>query len=416
MGILLAGIFYGLPFADLLTGFLLSSGLASEGGLSSPSQLARMLLLALLGLRLRPSEAGIVAAVLGLALVSETFGAFHHQSTYGVGIGLANGFKLAYIATLAFVLSGWISKGHLAIEELLSLALNSAFIYSTNVVLALFLGFGEKTYGAGTFGTKGFVPSNNGLSMTLGTLLVMAATTPTTPWTRIRNGVLLLGCLFIGAKASLVFVVVYVAILLARAKPQVKILSVGVVGLAAFLLRERIQRAFSLVFDVIIFRFQLNEGNFFRFIASGRDANISTALGNLGPDFASAARLVTGMGALVSFRDLRTLELLHPAPGGRLVYETLETDFFDLLFQYGVVAASVYLGVIAFVASRFAIAGKPIHLMCWMLVAGFSLVAGHVLFNGMSSTVVAVMIALSATSLPSESSRSSMYSPQARVA
>ncbi len=398
--IVLAGIFYALPFSDLLTGMLLSFGLANEGGLSSPSQLARMLLLVLLSTRLRNVQMGIIASILGLVMVSEIIGAFFHQSGYGVGIGFANGFKLAYVTTLVLVLSDWIAEREISPEELAGHALNGGMIYAINVILALVLGFGEKTYGEENFGTKGFVPSNNGLSMTLGTLLVLGATMTASPWGRIRNLVLMFGCLFIGAKASIVFCLAFLGILLVRARPLVKVTALVGCGAAVLVLLEKLTTAFKTVFDVILFRYELSDGNLFKFLASGRDAYIGIALGNLHADAISAVRLLTGLGALVSFRDLTTLAPLHASKGTALVYETLETDLFDLLFQYGLVASTIYLSVITFVALRFLHRRMLVHLACWLLVSGFSLVAGHVLFNGMSATVVAVLVAISVPPSP----------------
>jgi len=131
---------------------------------------------------------------------------------------------------------------------------------------------------------------------------------------------------------------------------------------------------------VIIFRYNVN--TFSQFILSMRDNYITNAIYHYSNEGALVLRNIFGTGLFMSFRN----------PGEiNLIYDTLETDLFDLFFAYGIIGALVYIYIIMN-SIVFSFVRKQIYLLLiWILVAGHSIMAGHVLFNGLS-IISAIMV------------------------
>jgi hypothetical protein len=396
--LLLIGLFYVLPMVDLLTGALLFLQITSEGGLASPSQLFRMMLFGLCATRLKLIQAGVILCIISICVFSEYLGSFTHQSPYGLGIGVVNLFKISYIVCVSFVAVNWLTDGKFTKQQILSHALNGTVIYATNVVLAAIFGLGEKTYGAGTFGVKGFVASNNGLSLTLGCALILSLMNQHTFWEKFRSLAILAGTLLIGAKASIAFVLTFLVVTFFRAKTWEKsaAIAIGIVVILQFY--HKLKEIFNVMFDVIVFRYKNFGGDIAGFLASGRDNYIEFAFSSLSDSFTSIGRIVFGQGALVSFHNLETMRQLHDLGGGGIRYETLETDLFDILFQYGALVAILYVGVIAAISIRSFQMRNWVLLLAWIMMCMFSVLAGHTVFNGMSATMIILIVAMSSKS------------------
>jgi len=393
--LILYWIFFLLPLADLFTGALLSWNLFSEGGLASPSQAFRMALLVVAFWQLKAVQVAYVSSLIFVCLISEYIGMLTHQSVYGFGIGVVNVFKIVYVCCLSLVISNLVFEKKISKTQLLELALNGLLIYSFNVVLAAVFGFGEKTYGDGTFGTKGFVPSNNGLSLTLGAALILSLHFKSRLSHVLRSWVIFVAVVLIGAKASIVFVSAFSLVVFIRAKVSLKIVGlVFVVSVIGYFFEE-LAGAFAVVFDVIVWRYQNSSDGIVSFLASGRDAYVKFAFSGIGMNLSDMFRLIFGQGALVSFHDLETMKPLHFSGSNLTKYETLESDLFDVLFQYGSVLVMGYLLIMIGVSVRFLWMRQWLFLVAWLLICMFSILAGHTIFNGMSATLIILLVAIS---------------------
>ena len=86
----------------------------------------------------------------------------------------------------------------------------------------------------------------------------------------------------------------------------------------------------SLIFDVVYLRFQ-NSPSVLSFLMSSRDVFAIDALNSISFQGIYVLRLIIGFGVFISFRN----------PNGTFtMYDTLESDFFDVLFMYGIVLCS----------------------------------------------------------------------------
>lgn len=95
-----------------------------------------------------------------------------------------------------------------------------------------------------------------------------------------------------------------------------------------------------------------------------------------------STRWFIGAGSYVSFQD----------PTAVFQYDTLESDVFDIFFMYGLAGVVAYCQMFAYGAIMLK---KHIYfLLTWGLLFMHSLFAGHVIFNGMSITILAFFLAI----------------------
>ena len=76
-----------------------------------------------------------------------------------------------------------------------------------------------------------------------------------------------------------------------------------------------------------------------------------------------------------------------------VVFDVLETDFFDVAFMYGAIGLAIY-SVFWLVALSLAVSRIALFIPLALLFA-HSLVAGHTIFNGMIVLPIATALALS---------------------
>jgi hypothetical protein len=134
----------------------------------------------------------------------------------------------------------------------------------------------------------------------------------------------------------------------------------------------------GVVFDIVVKRYEQAE-NFILFIGSGRIGYVEHAFQVFLDQRDIAIRLVFGSGAFLSFQD----------PSYVSTFDTLETDIFDVLFMYGIIGVFVYL--FAFSRLIVLLSKTSVFLLAVSLLFLHSLVAGHVLFNGLSTFVIAIL-------------------------
>ena len=92
------------------------------------------------------------------------------------------------------------------------------------------------------------------------------------------------------------------------------------------------------------------------------------------------------MGVFVSYRD--PLSPIGP-------YDTLESDFLDIFYMYGMFGMFAYLALWSFILLRFIKLKMSYLLIVTLCTLGYSLIAGHVLFNAMSSMIISILLLLS---------------------
>jgi hypothetical protein len=136
----------------------------------------------------------------------------------------------------------------------------------------------------------------------------------------------------------------------------------------------------SKVYEVVIFRY--NNNDFLSFIFSSRDDFVTDAFRSYyKTDY--ILRFFTGGGSILSFQK-----------PDNFTYDTLETDLFDIFFMFGIIFALIYLSIILFFLHKAFVYKKYTMVFIFLLVSFHSIMAGHVIFNGMSSIVVVMLMLL----------------------
>ena len=375
---------------DFLTGFLLISGFFKSGSVGSPSQLGRLILAALSLYVLRRSPRFFTICIMGatyvIALELVSFFLLHHNPK-GFFSAIISGYKPLLFLFVVLTYFFFKHKKQINAWMLLSYGRLSALIYGFNVIICAVLEIGAKTYGSGTFGTKGFVPSNNGLSMVLGvytlvSLFMYLKTRKSKDF--VYFSLICLSCLLVGAKTSLIFPFVAFLVLFIKMNLWYKLYLIAFVGVWIFSYFEVIVTIFRAIFDVVIYRFE-NNASFWTFIASSRDKFVIEAFNQYDLSGWWVLRILFGLGAFVSFRNPNSINQM----------EMLETDLFDVFFRYGLVLILICAIVVFWAALSNLYQKRYLLFLTWCLAIIFSSVAGHVVFNGMSTTVIQVLFVVS---------------------
>ncbi|EHQ2336176.1 O-antigen ligase family protein, partial [Vibrio cholerae] len=165
-------LFIILPLFDMLNGYLVVNGAIDEGGVASPSQLARIVAVILLLITMYVDKINITIPILisSYILLVETFSGLFHHSVFGAIIGLTNAYKIVYLILLMFCLKNIINNRS-DLEYMASMMGANLYIISCSIVFALITGLGNSTYGWGG-GTKGFFASGNSLGIYLGAMSI----------------------------------------------------------------------------------------------------------------------------------------------------------------------------------------------------------------------------------------------------
>lgn len=379
--LLLLSVFILLPLFDALNGYLVVKGLIAEAGIASPSQIGRLLVSILLVYILYASKQGIIPVFLFVYLfIVEVISALYHGSQYGFTYGVVSAYKLGYLILLTIIIKRY-SQTPQGMRQLgfyckINLVIISSLLYFSTVT-----GIGNSTYGFG-FGTKSFFASGNGLGLYLGigTLFLIALNQyKISPINQKTLLFIIFSIALIGSKTALVLCMVNLLCMVYLSRFRVVFLIFFILILLLFL--PQIMNTLSLVFDVILKRLN-NADNFLVYLGSGRVDYVSDAFKVYFKSDPNPFRLIFGMGAYTSFQNPLTV----------YKFDTLETDLFDLLFMYGLLSVLCFLSIISLVL--FHLRKYKILFLGMILLSLHSIIAGHVLFNGMSSVSFTLFICI----------------------
>lgn len=266
-----------------------------------------------------------------------------------------------------------------------------AILFPACIIVPSIFDSGLSTYSSGDVGFKGWFFSQNDLCFCLSMLysyslcvLVEYKNSRSKLLIHLTGAVLCCICLMLlGLKSGLICIVFFSAGYIAMSKrlsKTVKMLALAamlvVFLLLLFLMSEQVSKLIErwrYLYDLL--------GNFPTFITSGRIDRISLAATFLQQEGCSTW-LLFGSG------------LSYTAP--LKPYALIEMDFFDLLFQFGLLGAlAVYGYFIApyLQAVRWAWGKLPLHYrFATPIMVGMSLFAGHIFVNSaLSGTMVAVL-------------------------
>lgn len=380
--VLLVSLFIILPIADAINGFLVVKGVISEAGIASPSQLGRLFVSVLLVYLLTIKKLGVLPAFLFLYFLSvEVVSGLYHNNSYGFTYGVVSAYKLGYLILVTIVLNHY-TKTEKGMKQLALYLKYNIFIIALLLYFSIFTGIGNSTYGHG-FGTKSFFASGNGLGLYLGVGVLILIGFKRYNLLSINNSSLFflaLSIAFIGSKTALVLCLVNIIFMVSLSKYRMLFIILFSLLMITFL--PQIIESFNVIFDVIIKRLNSSD-NILLYLASGRLDYVLDAFSTFFKTEPSVYRYFFGMGAFTSFQN----------PYSVVKFDTLETDVFDLLFMYGLLASAFFVFVNVFILLK--LRKYKIFFFGMLLLTLHSAIAGHVLFNGMSSITFALFICIS---------------------
>lgn len=372
----LYSLFYLTPIIDALNGYMIFNHILPEGGIFSPTQFFRFYLTIFSLLFLTKKQLFIFLFFVFYIFLIEYISFLFHGNIKGFITGFIYSYKIIYILAVFYAIYNISDK--VEFIEIIKFFVYGAFIYGLILLFSIFSGISEPTYTEGNFGQKGLFSSGNGLSIYLGVSSLIAFF-----YYEKKQGVreylvfivIFISTLAVGTKATIIFLFVILSILFFHHGKIIKLSLSSLLFFIFMFFYNELLTSFSTAFDVIVFRYN-NSDDIFSFIASNRDNYISNAFEYFNIDGWAVLRFIFGAGVFISFRDHSDVNL---------VYDTLESDFFDVFFSFGLLGLILYLGI--FFIALFKIVKKfnLVVFVGWITLFSYSFIAGHVLFNAMSS-------------------------------
>ena len=380
-------LFYIAPFIDALSGYLVLSKIIMEGGAGSPSQLFRLLIMLIALILLLEDKKKFLTIVLfvGYVITIEFSFFMIHQNLYGYIIGLVYGNKLVYLLLIFMSLHIMLKSKFLSYLDLIKHIRNYITITAIILSLSFLFGVGFNTYGEGTFGFKGFFAAGNGLGVFQGIGLLISIyywKVTQERYSLVFALIILFSTVIIGSKTALILSLLgFLSIIIFTKSIWLKSLVILLISLTIGIYINDILDIFYTVFDVILFRFG-NSDSIFSWIFSNRDNYFIDAINSVSFDGLLILRLFIGFGAFISFRE---------PLGNYPSIDILESDFADVLFMYGILFIVIYVLFILFNLYKGLNSKKFFLTFIFLLIISHSLIAGHVLFNGMSGVLVPLL-------------------------
>lgn len=378
--IVLGFIFLCLPFFDMINGILIVRGFLPEGFLASPSQIGRVMAAALLAYvavvaRLRATW----LLIFGVGMLIEIIVGLRYGHPYGVMFGFMTIYRFTYLWLLFIVMEYYAKQDVSLLGQFLKYNL---ILICLTIIFSSITGLGNSTYGWG-FGSKGFFASGNGLGIYLGIVsLSLLAMRHYRMYMGTSITIYIVACcsmFLIGSKTAILLGIVL--LVLSSWLLRFRMLFISVLASIPMLFFDQFVNAAKLAFDVIIMRYQ-NSSSLIEFMSSGRVEYINEAFSTYSSQHIDFLRWLVGAGSYISFQN----------PLEPLIYDTLETDPFDILFMYGFVGLAMYF--LMYLYGAFLLRSNAYLFFTWGLLFMHSIFAGHVIFNGMSVTILAFLLAL----------------------
>ncbi len=378
----LYSFFYLSPFADALNGALIFNNIIPTNGLFSPTQIFRFFIMILSFSFMKSKKLMIIVFMTSYIIFIEGISFFNYLDIKGLMLGVIYANKIIYMILIMFTIRSIIEKEGILL--IIKFFRDSTLIYALILLVSTLLGIHESTYGYGAFGSKGLFASGNGLSVFLG-----IGTMVSYYWYRLYpyfnnlviSYMILIATVLISTKASIVFLLLFLFLQYWYAKPKIKILLLIFFSLFFIYFHEYIFSTLTSLFDVIVYRFKERE-SLFTFLLSGRQNYISNALNVYDLSGIRILRLFFGAGVFVSFQDFSQVNI---------EYKTMENDFFDVFFYFGLIGLFLYLCFIMIGYYKLYKQKNIILFFSWSAIVFYSIVAGHVLFNGMSNVALVIL-------------------------
>lgn len=393
-------IFYYLllsPLFDAITGLLIGHNLIEAGFIGAPTQVWRLFALFyfLFNLNYKKKSSLKIIVYMFFIFFVEFFAFYlYTQDIKAFFFGLNYGFKPIFLFTIFAYTDQKINSGELKIYDIIQCFILSTTIYASVVIFSFVTHTGLPSYVNGGFGTKGYFPSNNALSMLLGIGSLFALWTKNKKTNKYNTLFLLInivGCMLIGAKTSLIFSFIVLVVYFFRSSFKIKIISFITIIFLLSIFYVQIQTLFNGIFAVVLFHAEhsQSENKFIEFIASSRDLFIKDALSHFDITKILITRFIWGAGVIVSFKNPFNLSYNYIYKND--YFNTLESDPADTFFYYGLIGLIIYILYFLTGIWKSINLNNRKYLIPFIIAYFFSFFAGHVVFDGMAGLVLPIL-------------------------
>ena len=381
-----------LPIVDNLTGALFKLKLMSEGAIGSPSQLVRFILFtAVVWLvnneKNNKSLPKILLVTCYLFAVELVLACFHMNFKAFLS-GIVFSIKILFALCCYSYVASWINFDKQRTIYVIKQIINYGTIVAVLVLLAYLSGFHISNYKIG-IATRGLFISGNGLGIVLGIstiFLVHFSRNISLLWLS-HIFLLMATTALLGTKASLVFLMVALALLSLKLAKQAPIITVILLTFFSIYFLLPLIDILSALFENIIYKFS-NIDDKLTLIASSRDLFIKNAFAEMKVEALYALRVLFGGGAYYAYTDFTV--------GNTILRKSLENDLFELFFSYGIVSIIAYLSIYIYAIKSCFSKHNFVIALSVTLVFLHSILMGHVLFNGTSAITYALCLAVAA--------------------
>lgn len=368
------------PICDITTGFMIFRMGISESFVGSPSQLIRLIFIATGFCVITHRQQKICLGILLWVIFIESFSLFYIPYIKLFVSGLNYSLKILYIVIAYFWINNYCNLDYNYFTKFKYCVLISACIYSFGIIIPTLLGISRATYHEGTFGQKGLIASGNAAGIYLGVIFCIL----TSQKIKISQTFIFLSILsaliLLATKTALGFIIIGLLLGIITLKKSIKYpIMIGTISLL-LIFSPIIMEQLSIVADVIIFRFEHSD-NIWSFLMSSRDDYIIDAFKEFYKSPIWIFKLIFGGGAFISFRSKYF---------SGMEFDTLENEFCDVLFMYGIIGIFFYLGIMIHFLKRIFNKSNILGFI-FLLFCLHSIVAGHVLFDGIP-TLAGILI------------------------
>lgn len=377
-----------LPIFDNMSGALFKLKIIGDGSIGSPSQLGRLLatvfVIYLISKLSTKNTQKTAFFVLFYFTLVECVSALFHWEFKPFLYGVVTSSKIVYVVFCILFFVDQVKQKRLTRFELERWLIIYGTVVSVLVLLAYFSGFHIANYSKG-IATRGLFVSGNGLGVVMGSCaLVLVHQTQKFSFKRLAHILMLLvTTALIGTKGGLIFFLCGLSYLAMKLAKKFPFISLALFSIIAYYVVPPLLEILGSVFENIIYKFN-NIDNKWVLLASSRDQFIINAFEQVTWFGFYSIRVLFGAGAFFGYLDPTAFDVT-----GR---KLLENDLFELFFCYGLISAVSYIFMFFYGIYRAFVYGRFFYIALFGLIFLHSITAGHVVFNGTSSIMLAFAI------------------------
>lgn len=372
------------PIIDLLTGILIFRFNFSEGSLGSPSQIFRIIFIFLFFSQLKEKQALFIFALSFWLTSIEIVNIMWGGSIFNIMSGLNYAIKVIFIFLLYFSSKNAIPT-KFTLTKLIDCFTTSAFLYALGIIIPYFLGISIANYGEGNFGQKGLFASGNALGIYMGTACIInLLKIKKNKFDNLKSILIISAVILSGTKTSMVFLLFSLIVFIVKQEKNIRFLIIISILLVLLFYSDKIIELFKTIFDVIIFLYEQREDDL-TFIVSGRNKYVIDAFNEIFKSNHFILKFIFGGGAFLSFRNNIT---------PNMIFDTLETDPFDVLFMWGIIGLLFYLWLCYKLLYLSLPKKNFLSIICLFFVL-HSIFAGHIIFEGIPMIIAAILFLIS---------------------